>query len=112
VMVIGENRKFPAALIVPSFPALKEWCEKTGLSCSEPADMISDMYVINKYHQEITRYNAAFGKWEQVKKFVLLPKEWTIDGGELTPKLSLKRKVIMERNKDTIESIYTDTDHL
>ena len=51
---------------------------------------------------------ANFGKWEQVKKFILLSKEWTIDGGELTPKLSLKRKVITQRNEENIKQIYSE----
>jgi long-chain acyl-CoA synthetase len=70
--------------------------------------MIEHEEVIDKYQREIDRYNAGFGRWEQVKMFRLLPKEWTIDASELTPKLSLKRKVIYERNKDLIESIYQD----
>ena len=108
VMVVGENRKFPSALIVPNFQALAAWCEKKGITYTTPAEMIEHSEVIDKYQREIDRYNAGFGRWEQVKMFRLLPKEWTIDASELTPKLSLKRKVIYERNKDLIESIYQD----
>lgn len=111
VMVVGENRKFPSALIIPSFPALKEWCEKNNMVYTTPSEMIKLEQVITKYQEEIDKYNAQFGKWEQIKKFVLLPAEWSIDGGELTPKLSLKRKSIIEKNKDIIENIYKSSDH-
>jgi long-chain acyl-CoA synthetase len=59
----------------------------------------------------ITLLGAEFGKWEQVKRFALLAKEFSIDGGELTPKLSLKRKVILEKNNDVIEKIYKDAEN-
>ena len=62
--------------------------------------------VIEKYQKEIDEYNAEFGNWEQIKKFILLSQEWSIDGGEMTPKLSVKRKVVMEKFKKEVESIY------
>lgn len=70
------------------------------------AAIIHNPDVTDKYQREIDRLNEGFGQWEKVKKFVLLPKEWTIDGGELTPKLSLKRKAIMARHQQEIEGIY------
>lgn len=106
IIVIGENRRFPAALIVPSFEALLDWCKRKELSCTSREEMIKNTLVIDKFQREIDYYNKEFGHWEQVKKFALLPKEWSIDGGELTPKLSFKRKVILEKNKDLIEDIY------
>jgi long-chain acyl-CoA synthetase len=106
IIVIGENRRFPAALIVPSFEALQEWCKRKELTCTSREEMIKNPQVIDKFQREINFYNKEFGHWEQVKKFTLLPKEWSIDGGELTPKLSFKRKVILEKNKDIIEEIY------
>jgi long-chain acyl-CoA synthetase len=110
IMVLGENRKFPAALIVPNFPFLKAWCEKKGISCSSNSEMISNSQVHERFMQEITSGSTDFGKWEQVKRFILLPKEWSIEGGEFTPKLSLKRKVILEKHKEAIEKLYRDAE--
>ena len=108
IMVLGENRKFPAALIVPNFTILKSWCEKKGLARGTAEEMVKDPQVLEKFREEIAERSADFGKWEQVKRFVLLTKEWSIEGGEFTPKLSLKRKVILEKNKDAIEQLYRE----
>ncbi len=109
VMVFGENRKFPAAFIVPAFDVLKSWCAEKGIPYTTPAEIVKNPAVIEKYQREIDRYNAKFGQWERVKKFELLSTEWSIDGGELTPKLSLKRKVILQKNENLVDKIYLDT---
>ncbi len=106
VMVIGENQKFPGALIVPAFDVLENWCNIKGIAFESKEEVVKKPEVIEKYQREIDRLNERFGQWERVKKFVLLPKEWTIDAGELTPKLSLKRKAIMQRYEKEVESIY------
>ncbi|SEA87538.1 AMP-dependent synthetase/ligase [Pedobacter hartonius] len=110
IMVLGENRKFPAALIVPNFAALKSWCEHKGMTYTTNEEMLKDPQVIEKFNQEIINGSVEFGKWEQVKRFALLSKEWSIEGGEFSPKLSLKRKVILEKNKDVIEKLYKDAE--
>ncbi|MGJ1269079.1 AMP-dependent synthetase/ligase [Sphingobacterium spiritivorum] len=109
VMVLGENRKFPSALIVPAFEELEKWCKHKGITYTSKDEIIKDPKVIEKYQSEIDRLNAGFGHWEQVKKFKLLNKEWSIDSGELTPKLSLKRKIILQKFEDTINGIYEET---
>lgn len=111
IMVLGENRKFPAALIVPTFAALKAWCDKKGIPYTTNEEMICNEQVLDKYNRTIAILGADFGKWEQVKRFALLSKEFSIDGGELTPKLSLKRKVILEKNNNIIEKIYKDAEN-
>ncbi|GAA4140538.1 long-chain fatty acid--CoA ligase [Sphingobacterium kyonggiense] len=108
VMVIGENQRFPAALIVPAFEELEKYCNHKGIPYGSKEEAIKQPEVLSKYEQIISQSMSNFGHWEQVKKFKLLSKEWTIDAGELTPKLSLKRKVIMQRNEDTIKQIYTE----
>lgn len=108
VMVLGENRKFPSALIIPTFAALKAWCAKKGIAYTTNELMIKDPQVLKKYDEIVAFSGKEFGKWEQVKRIALLSKEWSIEGGELTPKLSLKRKVILEKNGLIIEKIYTD----
>jgi long-chain acyl-CoA synthetase len=110
IMVLGENRKFPSALIVPNFAALKLWCEGKGIAYTSNEEIIKDSQVIEKFNQEIINGSVEFGKWEQVKRFALLSKEWSIEGGEFSPKLSLKRKVILDKNKDIIEKMYKDAE--
>ena len=111
IMVLGENQKFPAALIVPTFASLQTWCSKKGIAYTSNEEMIKHPQVIEKYERIIAQLGGEFGKWEQVKRFALLAKEFSIDGGELTPKLSLKRKVILEKNADAIEKIYKDAEN-
>jgi len=110
IMVLGENRKFPSALIVPNFAALKLWCENKGIPYTGNEEIIKNPQVIEKFNQEIINGSVEFGKWEQVKRFALLAKEWSIEGGEFSPKLSLKRKVILEKNKEVIEKLYKDAE--
>lgn len=111
VMVLGENRKFPSALIVPNFNALKGWAAKKGITYTTNEEMVKNEQVIAKFNEIVEYTGKDFGKWEQVKRICLLPKEWSIAGGELTPKLSLKRKIILEKNKDIIEKMYKDAEN-
>ncbi len=110
IMVVGENQRFPGALIVPAFEELTKWCAHKGITFDSRERAITNEQVIAKYQREIDRLGAKFGQWERVKKFVLLPKEWTIDAGELTPKLSLKRKTLMKNYEQEIRSIYESTE--
>jgi long-chain acyl-CoA synthetase len=111
VMVLGENRKFPSALIVPNFGALRIWAEEKGIEFTTNAEMIKKEEVVEKYKQIVENSCKEFSKWEQVKRFCLLSKEWSIEGGELTPKLSLKRKILLEKYQDAIEKIYKDAEN-
>jgi long-chain acyl-CoA synthetase len=109
VMVIGENQKFPAAFIVPAFSFLRDWCaRKAILQNASIEELIKDQRVYDRIQKEVDAINARLGSYEAIKKFVLLPKEWTIDAGELTPKLSLKRRVIMQQQSAAIERIYAE----
>lgn len=107
LMVIGENEKFAAALVVPSFSHLRSWCEHKGISTGTNEELISDPQVIAKLDKEVQEFNRTFGKTEQIKKIKLLAKEWTIDSGDLTATLKLKRKIIAERNSKLIAEIYS-----
>lgn len=107
VMVIGAEKKFVAALIVPSFANLKDWCRQQEISCNSNSDIVNHPKVQALYRDLIDSFNKYFNHVEQVKKFELLPADWTIETGEMTPKLSLKRKVVMEKYADVIEKIYS-----
>jgi len=106
VMVVGPERKFVGGLIVPAFPALKDWCKQNNVPANSNEEIIKNEKVINLYKDIVERLNKYLNHVEQVKKFELLPNEWGIDTGEMTPKLSMKRKVITEKFKDAIERIY------
>ena len=106
VIVVGSGQKFVGALIVPSFANLKDWCEKSGVSFQSNESAINNPAIIAHYKEIVEQLNQNFNHVEQVKRFELLPREWSVESGEVTPKLSLKRKVIMEKYKDAIERIY------
>lgn len=106
MMVLGANRKFVSALIVPAFSQLKEWARTQGITGLSNEDLIREPKVIHLYKDLVESFNKYFNHVEQVKKFELLPSEWSIEGGEMTPKLSLKRKVVLEKYSDIIEGIY------
>lgn len=106
VMVVGSERKFVGALIVPSFPVLLEWMREKGIPYTTHEDVVHNPRVLELYRELVESFNNFFNHVEQIKKFELLPREWTVETGEMTPKLSLKRKVVMEKYKDVIERIY------
>lgn len=108
IMVIGEGQKMPAALIQPNFDYIKEWANRKGMNIGFSLEEVcQNEDVRNRIQKEIDRLNVKFGKWEQVKKFELTPNVWSIDSGELTPTLKLKRKVILEKYKALYEKIYS-----
>lgn len=106
MMVVGPERKFAGALIVPSFENLKEWAKQNRISFGTIHDLVRHPAVLEMYKHVVEEYNQQFNHVEQIKKFELCANEWTVDGGELTPTLKLKRKVITEKYKDAIERIY------
>lgn len=110
MMVIGEGQKFPAALIVPSFAFIKDWAERKGMDLRNATNqqIIENKEVIARIDREVKEYNKRFGNWEQIKKFELLPTEFTIEGGELTPTLKFKRKKILEKYQTEFNRIYND----
>ena len=106
-IVIGAHQKYTGALIVPAFSNLKEWCVKNKIDYSSDSEIITDERVIRVYKDIVQNVNGNFNAVEQIKKFELIPNNWTVEAGELTPKLSLKRKVIMEKYRDVIAKIYS-----
>ncbi len=107
MMVVGAGEKFTSALIVPAFNPLKEWCTERGISFNGNESIIRNEKVLELIKDAVERYNQNFNQVEQIKKFELLPREWSVEGGELTPTLKLKRKVILEKYKDAIGRIYS-----
>ena len=106
IMIVGADKKFVSALIVPNFIYLKKWLLKNHIEFSTNQDIIQNKKVIDLYNNEISKIASTFNHIEQIKKIVLLPNEWNVDSGELTPKMSLKRKNILEKYKTEIDNIY------
>ncbi len=106
VMVVGADQKFVGALIIPSMTNLKEWMRLKGIPFVTNEDAVHNPKVLELYKELIESFNKFFNHVEQIKKFELLPNEWSIDTGEMTPKLSMKRKVIMEKYKKAVDRIY------
>jgi long-chain acyl-CoA synthetase len=105
-MVIGENHKFPAALIVPQFDAVQSWLAAQGESIEDRREMTKHPKVIELIQGEIDHTNSHFGRYTQIKKFALLDEEWTIASSELTPTLKLKRKQILKKHASQITALY------
>lgn len=110
IMVLGEGQKFPSALIVPNFSFVKDWAERKGfdLRSKSNQEIIENTTVVERIGKEVTEFNKKFGHWEQIKKFELLPTELSVEGGELTPTLKLKRKIILEKYKALVDKIYSN----
>jgi long-chain acyl-CoA synthetase len=106
LMVVGENQKYAAAIIVPDFAHLRSWCEIKGIPYTSNTEMIALERIQKRYHKEIHKYNRHLGATEQIKSFELLNTEWTVDSGELTATLKLRRSLINERYKSAIEKLF------
>ena len=107
IMVIGEGEKMPAALIQPNFDFIRDWIDhkQNGVGTSE-TEIANSELVINRIQKEVDKYNKSFGKWEQIKRFELTPEAWTIDGGQLTPTMKMKREIIKGIYQDLYDKIY------
>ncbi|MEP7277730.1 MAG: long-chain fatty acid--CoA ligase [Bacteroidota bacterium] len=106
VMVVGAERKFVGALIVPSFSNLQEWCRQQNIVYTGNEAIIHHPAVIAFFKELVESFNKFFNHVEQIKKFELLSHEWSIDTGEMTPKMSIKRKVVLEKYRGAIDRIY------
>ncbi|MGQ9842278.1 MAG: AMP-dependent synthetase/ligase [Spirochaetota bacterium] len=108
IAVIGDQRKYVTALVVPSFIALEEYARSHNIAYASKEELISKPEIIEFYRQRIEEAQKEFARFEKIKKFTLLPQEFTVESGEITPTLKLKRKVIAEKYKDIIEAMYKD----
>lgn len=106
IMVVGEGEKHPAAIVQPDFEFLKSYCERKGLEFGSPEKIVQNQRIKERIMQDIEAINKNFGKWEQVKKIELSDHQWSIDGGELTPTLKLKRRVVLALHQEHYERIY------
>ncbi len=106
IMVVGENQKFAAALIVPDFEHLRTWCKIKGVAWTNTEEMLKNKVIRDRFKREIDCFNKQFGDTEKIKKFELIDHEWTVDSGEITANLKLKRSLIQKRYADIIEKLF------
>jgi long-chain acyl-CoA synthetase len=109
-MVVGEGEKFPSAFVIPNFTFLKEWAHRHHLQLDllTNQEIIEHEAVLSRIQEEIIEINKEYGNWEQLKKIKLLPHEFTVEGGELTPTLKFKRKKILEKYQEQYKEIYSE----
>ena len=106
IIAIGDRRKFISALVVPAFEALEEWAKKKKIKYSSMEDLTDHPKVIDFYKKRIELQSKLLAQYETIKKFKLLPKPFTMEAGEITPTLKLKRKMINEKFKSIIDGMY------
>jgi long-chain acyl-CoA synthetase len=106
IVLIGDNKRFVSALIVPGFSKLKEWAKQHGIEYTSNEEIIKNNMVITMITDIVDEYNKLFNQVEQVKKFTLIPREFSIDRQEMTPKLSIRRKNILANFEKEIDSMY------
>ncbi|MBC5863386.1 AMP-dependent synthetase/ligase [Flavobacterium turcicum] len=108
IMVIGDGQKMPGAFIQPSFDFLREWANIHKIDIGKTNKEIStNAQVIERIQEEVDSLNEKFGNWEKIKRFELTSDVWSIEGGELTPTLKLKRKILLQKYADLFDKIYS-----
>jgi long-chain acyl-CoA synthetase len=106
IMVIGENQKFAAALVVPDFTHLRSYCAVKGIPYTTDQEMAANPTLRKRFKAEIDKYNTRFGSHEQIKQFALIDREWTVDGGELTASLKMRRSFITAKYNAQINKLF------
>jgi long-chain acyl-CoA synthetase len=106
VVMVGNRRNFPAALVVPNFEALEAWAKQGGASVASREELVRRPEVLAHYRRLVDEMTADLAQFERIKKIALLTKEFTQESGELTPTLKVKRRVVEERYKQTIDAMY------
>ncbi|WP_044018373.1 AMP-dependent synthetase/ligase [Hymenobacter sp. APR13] len=110
-MVVGDGQKFASALVIPAFDDLKGWCKRNGVDCNcSNEELVKNEKVVKMYNELVNKYNSGFAQWEQVKRIALLPQLWTVETGEMTPTMKVKRKIITQNNQEIIEGIYQNAE--
>jgi len=106
VCVVGDNRKYLAALVVPNFLSLEAWAKEQGISWKDHQELVGNEKVRALMEERIAKVNGTLARYETIKRFAIVPAEFSEVGGELTPTLKKKRRVIGEKYKDLIEDLY------
>lgn len=108
IAVIGDQQKYVTALAVPSFDNLKKYAEEHKITFKDIEDLIQNIHIKEMFNKRMEELQKDFSVFEKVKKVTLLPKEFSIDSGEITATLKLKRKVIQKKYQELIDNMYKD----
>jgi long-chain acyl-CoA synthetase len=108
VALVGDKHKFISALISPNFAALEGWARHAGLEVPDRKSLVSDSRVVSLYAEVVREANSGLANFETIKRFRLVPDEWSQDSGELTPSMKLKRRIVNEKYGAEIAELYAD----
>ena len=109
VIVVGENRQYTTAIIFPNFEHIESWCSVKKHPWHSPEKAISDPRIIDRISREVSDANKSLDRIEQVKKFELIHEGWSVENGELSPTMKLRRKIILDKHNALIEKMYAKT---
>lgn len=107
-VLFGDRKPYVVALLVPNFEELTRWASAQGIAVGERQALLSHPQVLKLYQDIVDKVNEGLARFETIKKFRVLPEPFTMDGGELTPTLKVKRRVILQRYGHLIDSMYAD----
>jgi long-chain acyl-CoA synthetase len=107
-IVIGNGRKFASAIIAPNFPSLEQWARERGIAFQTRSELVSDPKVLEEFERILADVNQDLAHFETIKKIVLVPDDFTISAGEVTPTLKLRRKAIEQKYKEQIDALYSN----
>jgi len=106
--LMGDRRRFPSALIAPAFPALEDWAKQHGITFNSHEELVADARIIALYEEVVAHLNQDLARFEQIKKFILLPEQPNIADGTMTPTLKLRRRQLEARYREQIELLYAE----
>ena len=109
IAIIGDRRKFISALIVPNFEALSDYAKAQNIWFSSPQDLVKNEKIYAFYEKRLTALSTSLARYETIKKFILLPQPFSMEKGEITPTLKIRRNIVEEHYKDIIEALYADS---
>ncbi|MDQ2924565.1 MAG: AMP-binding protein, partial [Acidobacteriota bacterium] len=106
--LIGDRQKFASVIISPDFPALEGWAKQNGVTAGDHAALVKDPEVQKLYEGIVAKVNGGLAHFESIKKVGVVPDEWSVESGEMTPSMKLKRRVVTEKYKDVIAGFYSE----
>ena len=109
-VLVGDGRKFPAALIVPNFEMLESYATHKNLPIKTPGEFCRDRKIVDLIERQVAKLTQELSQYEKVKRIALLENEMTVEGGELTPTLKVRRKIVDQKYKSVIDKLYDDAE--
>jgi len=106
--LVGDKHKFVCVLISPNLPALKNWAQSQGVTAVDPKALVKDPKVVALYQGVVTQVNGTLAHFEDIKRICVVPDEWSVEEGELTPSMKLKRRVVEKKYAAEIAEFYKD----